>query len=208
MAAAVFLLAGAAISTRAQGGPPPGLGMPANNDLKRETREMEIRQGRLRSAELDATSKKGDEHRIEASIVQVKEDFARIQVVRNEIAHKLVARAPLDYHLIANQTEEIYKRANRLKAYMLFHSPEEKGKDEQNPSTLESEEMTSALVRLCKLIDGFVENPALKNAAMVDAQHLEKARKDKAQADNDLVNIVELSSRVHKRAERMNKTSQ
>lgn len=206
MAATIFSLLATASMTLAQGGPPPGLGAPANNNPKAAMREREVREGRLRSAELGAAAKNADQKRIEANIAQVKEDFARIQVARNQIAHNLVARIPLNYHVVSNQMEEIYKRAHRLKAYMLPQATEEKKKEQENFVALDSGEMIGALVNLCKLIDGFVENPALKNVATIDAQQLEKARKDKARADSDLVSIVELSSRIQKSVERLNKT--
>jgi hypothetical protein len=204
VAATIFWLVVITSVTLAQG-PPPGLGTPANNNPKTAMRERDVREGRLRSAELEAAAPNTDQKRVEANIARVKEDFARIQIVRNQIAHNLVSRIPLNYRLISNQTEEIHRRAHRLKAYMLPHASQEKEK-EQNSVALDSGQMTTALVNLCKLIDGFVENPTLKNAATIDAQDLEKARKDKAKADSDLLSIVELSSRIQKSAEWINKT--
>ena len=129
----------------------------------------------------------------------------------NEIARNLVARKPLDYHLISDQTGEINKRANRLKIYMMPRAPQDKEKEQKNPPDqhppqLNSENMTGALVRLCKLVDSFVENPTLKNE--VNAEQLEKAKADKARSDSDLLNIVELSSDIQKSAERLKKTPQ
>jgi hypothetical protein len=207
MAVSIFSLAVTASVTLAQGGPPVGLGAPAGANPKAAIREREVREGRLRSAELEAAENKADQKRLEATIVQVKQDFARIQIVRNQIAHNLVARIPLDYHVISNQTEEIHKRAHRLKAYMLPRALEEK-KGQQHVEAFDRGDMVGALVNLCKLIDGFVENPALKNAETVNAQQLEKATNDKTRADSDLVSIVELSSRIQKSAERLNKTRQ
>jgi hypothetical protein len=230
IAAAGCLLIVAASAALAQGGPPAGTGPPANNNPNLESRDREKRESTLRSAELDAAVEKRNQQRLEAVIVQVKEDFSRLQIVRNEIARNLVARKPLDYHLISDQTAEINKRANRLKIYMMPRAPEAKEKEPQNPPDqhpppaalihpsgaappgtpgvgtpqLNSENMTGALVRLCKLIDSFVENPALKNA--VDAQQLEKAKADKARADSDLLGIVELSNDLQKSAEKLNKT--
>ena len=53
----------------------------------------------------------------------MKQDFARIQVLRNDIARNLVARKPLDYDLVAEQTAEINKRANGLNVYMMAPVP-------------------------------------------------------------------------------------
>ena len=134
----------------------------------------------------------------------MKEDFTRIQVLRNDIARNLVARKPLDYKLVSEQTAEINKRAGRLNVYLRARAAEEK---ENNSSELKSEEMIGALVRLCKLIDSFTENPALKNAATVDSNEIAKAKENKANADRDLLAIIKLSSSLQKNSESL-RTSQ
>jgi hypothetical protein len=145
-----------------------------------------------------ATAKANYEKQIQAAIEHMREDFTRIQIVRNDIAHNLVSRKPLDYDLISQQTAEINKRANRLNLYMRAHAPDEK--EENNPSELKSEEMIGALVKLCKLIDGFTENPALKNAASVEVKEIGKAKEDKALADKELLAIIKLSEAIQKRS--------
>jgi hypothetical protein len=111
-----------------------------------------------------------------------------------------VAHKPLDYNLIREQTSEINKRAHRLNVYMLAHAPEDK--ENTSPSD-QGEEMIESLVKLCKLIDSFTENPALKNAATVDAKEIDKAKKDKARADADLLAIIKLSEKIQKRSENL-----
>ena len=61
--------------------------------------------------------------------------------------------------------------------------------------------MTGALVRLCKLIDSFTENPALKNAATIEAKEIQKAKEEKARADNDLLTIMKLSESIQKKSD-------
>jgi hypothetical protein len=219
IAAAGCLLIVAASATLAQSGPPAGVGPPGNNNPNLESRDREVREGALRSAEMDAAVGKRNQQRVEAVVVQVKEDFAHLQIVRNEIARNLVARKPLDYHLISDQTAEINKRANRLKIYMMPRAPEDKEKEQKNLADqhptraarvgtpqLNGADMTGALVKLCKLVDSFVENPALKNE--VNAQQLDKVKADKARADSDLLGIVELSESIQKGAESLKKTPQ
>ena len=125
----------------------------------------------------------------------MKEDFSRIQLLRNDIARNLVARKPLDYVLVAEQTGEINKRANELNTYMMARSDE---KAPDKPSDLKSDEMVGALVRLCKLIDSFTENPSLKNAATLDVKEVDKAKELKARADKDLLAIINLSESIKK----------
>jgi hypothetical protein len=100
---------------------------------------------------------------------------------------------------VAEQTAEINKRASRLNVYMQARIQEE-----QKLSTadeLKNEEMVGALVKLCKLIDSFTENPALKNAATVDSKDIAKSKEDKANADRDLLAIIKLSASLQKKSE-------
>jgi hypothetical protein len=202
LTAGIFGL-GLAIPTFTQGrtpvGRPPGAGPPANINPKAGDRVRQATEARLRSAEMATGEEAENQKRIQAAIVNMKQDFTRIQVVRNDIARNLVAHKPLDYSLIKEQTAEINKRAHRLNIYILARAPE--NKEPNNPSDLKSEEMIDALVKLCKLIDSFTENPALKNAAMVDAKEIEKAKEDKAKADRDLLAILKLSESIQKKSD-------
>ena len=178
---------------------PTGAGPPPNNNPNLDDRARQVDEGRLRSAEADAGSDEKNQKLVQAAIVNMKEDFSRIQVLRNDIARNLVAHKPLDYSLVSEQTAEINKRANRLNLYMRAHA--EAVEKESNSPDLKNEEMISALVRLCKLIDSFTENPALKNAATVDSKDAAKAKENKANADRDLLMIIKLSSSLQKKSE-------
>jgi TolA-binding protein len=202
-----FLVAGIfafflASSTAAQTtmGPPPGAGPPPNKNPNIDDRVRQIDEGRLRSAEMDVGTEQRNQQ-LQAAIANMKEDFNRIQIVRNDIARNLVAHKPLDYKLVSEQTAEINKRARRLNIYMRARSPE--GEKQNNAPELKSEEMIGALVKLCKLIDSFTENPALKNAATIDSKEIAKAKENKANADLDLVAIIKLSGTVQKKSENL-----
>ncbi|MDX6385663.1 MAG: hypothetical protein QOK48_3236, partial [Blastocatellia bacterium] len=158
-------------------------------------------EGRLRSAEVDAGTEERNQKLLAAAIANMREDFSRIQVLRNDIARNLVAHKPLDYKLVSDQTAEISKRANRMNLYMRARVAEDE--KENNSPELKSEEMVGALVRLCKLIDSFTENPALKNAATVDTKEVGKARENKANADRDLLAIIKLSGSLQKKSENL-----
>ena len=179
-------------------GPPPGAGPPPNNNPNLQDRSRQIDESRLRSAEMDAGTEEKNQKLLQAAIANMKEDFSRVQIVRNEIARNLVARQPLDYKLVSDQTAEINKRASRLNVYMRARVPEDQ--KESISLDLKSEEMIGALVRLCMLIDSFTENPALKNAATVDSKEIAKAREHKADADRDLLAIIKLSGSLQKKS--------
>src|SRR5690242_20237532 len=157
LAASVFSLC--LTGTAAAQGKPAGVGPPPNNNPNLDDRARQVDEGRLRSAEMDAGADEKNQKLVQAAIANMKEDFARIQVLRNDIARNLVAHRPLDYQLISKQTAEISKRASRLNVYMRAHAAA--GEKDDNLPELKSEEMIDALVRLCKLIDSFTENPSL-----------------------------------------------
>src|SRR5947199_9740650 len=102
-----LFLASAILAQRNPTGPPPGAGPPPNNNPNLQDRARQVDEGRLRSAELDAGADEKNQKLLQAAIANMKEDFTRIQVLRNDIARNLVARKPLDYKLISEQTAEI-----------------------------------------------------------------------------------------------------
>jgi hypothetical protein len=183
------------------GGPPAGAGAPTNKNPNIDDRTRQVDESRLRNAELDAGAEQKNRELLEAAIANMKEDFSRIQIVRNDIARNLVARKPLDYKLISTQTAEINKRASRMSLYMRAHVAAEEKED--NSPEIKSEDMIGALIKLCKLIDSFTENPALKNASTINSKEMDKARENKANADRDLLSIIKLSARLQKQAEQM-----
>ena len=192
-------LTSAALAQRNPSGPPPGAGPPPNNNPNLQDRIRQVDEGRLRSAEVDAGTEEKNQKLLQAAIANMREDFTRIQVLRNDIARNLVAHKPLDYSLVSEKTAEINKRANRLNVYMRARSAE--AEKENNLPELKSEEMIGALVRLCKLIDSFTENPALKNAATIDSKDVAKGKENKADADRDLLAIIKLSNSLQKKSE-------
>ena len=195
LAVAIFSLWMAG-TTLAQG-KPAGAGPPPNNNPNLDDRIRQLDEGRLRGAETNVSVEEQNQKRLQAAIVNMRDDYKRIQILRNDIARNLVARKPLDYKLVAEQTAEINKRSTRLNIYMQARVP-----DEEKPASaeLKNEEMVGALVKLCKLIDSFTENPALKNAATVDSKDIAKSKEDKASADRDLLAIIKLSASIQKKS--------
>src|SRR5215216_3680714 len=72
-------------------GPPP----PGNRDPFGEARERQQREAQLRSAELVGEVKLTDRRSVEAAVGQMKEDFRRIQVLRNGVVRHLQSGRPL-----------------------------------------------------------------------------------------------------------------
>jgi len=194
-------LAGSSFAQQNPAGPPTGAGPPPNINPSLQDRTRQVDESRLRSAEMDVGAEEKNQKLLQAAIANMKEDFTRIQIVRNEIARNLAARKPLDYKLVSEQTAEINKRASRLNVYMRARAAE--GEKENNSAELKDDDLIGALVRLCKLIDSFTENPALKDAATIDANEIAKAKEHKANADRDLLAIIKLSGSLQKRSENL-----
>jgi hypothetical protein len=195
---AVFSLC---LTSTAMAQKPAGAGPPPNNNPNIDDRIRQIDEGRLRGAETNVSLEEENQKRLQAAIVNMKDDYKRIQVLRNDIARNLVARKPIEYKLVAEQMAEINKRASRMNVYMQARVPEEQKL--RSADELKNEEMVGALVKLCKLIDSFTENPALKNAATVDSKDVAKSKEDKANADRDLLAIIKLSGDIQKKSENL-----
>src|SRR5579885_3063029 len=111
--ATAALVLTAAVVIAAQG-PPAGAGPPGVRDPKAETNEQTDREALLRRGEMGAAMSQLSQQRLAAAIEQTKQDFKRIQLIRNDMVDNLVARKPLDFKLIAKQAGEIGERANKI----------------------------------------------------------------------------------------------
>lgn len=176
-------------------GPPP----PGNRDPFAEVRERQQREAQLRSAELLGEVKLTDRRSVEAAVEQMREDFRRIQILRNGVVRHLQSGGPLDYKFIARETSEINKRAGRLKTHFLREVSVGEKKAEEKQDDLEGPRLTEALVRMCHRIDSFTVNPLFKIPEVIDVKDADRARRD-------LHDILLLSEVIGKASERLRKT--
>jgi len=178
-----------------QTGPPPV----GNRDPFAEVRERQQREAQLRSAEILGGVRKLDKRGAEAAAEQMREDFKIIQIRRNNLVRQLLSEKPFDYKFIAAETEEINRRASRLKTHLLREIPEGEKKEEKKEVEIADAQMKDALLTMVKRIDSFTENPVFKVPDVVDIQQT-------AKADRDLRQIILLSEGIRKTADRLNKT--
>ncbi|HVF66994.1 MAG TPA: hypothetical protein VM914_05000 [Pyrinomonadaceae bacterium] len=197
-AAAMTLFAHAAAD--AQGPPQPGTGAPAVINPKGDTDAQTNREARLRSAEVGASAEKLNKQRLLAGIEQTKQDFKRIQVVRNDVVDDLVAKKPLDFKQISERADEVNKRAVRLKAHLMPPTPEPEKKADEKEVFYTEEELKGALVKLCNTIYSFTGNEMFKNPGTLDAQKSLKA-------GADLLSIIELSDNIKRSADKLGKSA-
>jgi len=180
-------------------GPPAGGGGPPIVNPKGETDAQTGREASLRSAEMPASTDQASQRRLAAAIEQTKQDFKRIQLIRNDLIDELLAKKPLDYKQVAEQTAEINKRAVRLKVFMMPTKPEEKKTETESQAEVSNEELKGALVKLCNLIRSFTGNPMFKDLSTLDL-------KESAKAGSDLLAIIETSDFAKRGAERLSKS--
>jgi hypothetical protein len=204
--AAVFVLLAVA-AAHGQGAPPgppgPDSGRPGVTNPKGDTDARTNREARLRSAEIGTSAGRMTPRQLAAAIEQTRNDFKRIQLVRNDLVDLLVSKKPFDYKQLAGQAEEINKRAHRLKSFLMKPPAEGDGLTGEKKAggaapVYDEAAMRGALVKLCNTIHSFTGNPMFKNPEVVEAQQ-------PARAGGELLNIISLSESVKLNAERMSK---
>jgi hypothetical protein len=167
-------------SNRPRTDPPPGV------------TDVGIRDMQVRSLEI-AKENKGDKTPTPAPEVvkQVTEDFGRIQEINAEVMRGYTSGAAPNYKALAESMGDINKRASRLNTNLLLPQLEASEPLEQKDG--------SPLVQLNALITSFATNPIFKNANTIDAEQGLKARRD-------LEHIIELSNRIRKSAEKLDRS--
>jgi hypothetical protein len=195
IAAVVVLLFIAACAALAQA--PPGAGAPAVVNPKGDIDAQTNREAMMRSAEIGSTGEQKNRQRLLAGMEQTKQDFKRIQLLRNDMVDDLVAKKPLDLKQISERADEVNKRANRLKSYLMPPTPEaEKKPEEEKQVVYTEEELKGALVKLCNSIYSFTANEMFKNPGTLDTQKSMKA-------GSDLLSIIELSGNIKRNADKL-----
>ena len=197
VAAAACVLALSAGTARAQQSQPPGPPPVGARDPFAEARERQQREAQLRSAEMLGTVRPNTRE-AEAAAAQMREDFRRIQVLRNNVARHVLSGKPLDYKFVAGEAEEINKRASRLKSHLVREVPAGEKKEPEKPAELADDTVKDALVTMCLRIDSFTENPVFKLPDVVDVEQ-------SAKAGRDLRDIIRLSDAVRKTAAKLSK---
>jgi len=158
---------------------------------------MYQREMNIKSLELD--KEKGSaaiERPSEATIKEVKEDFAGIQDINAAIIRLYKSGAPPDYKGLSQAMAEIRRRAERLRANLVLPSGNGEGPKGKNPT--DAKPGRSPLLDLNDLITSFVTNPLFANPNTIDAEL-------GAAAKHDLDCIVDLSDRISKSADKLSK---
>lgn len=163
--------------------------------------DMRIRDMNIRRLEIERENAAKPTLEVSKETVkQVNEDFGRIQGINSEIMRDYASGAPPDYKHIAEAMAEIKKRAARLNTNLLLPPDEEVPENQATPSNSTKRKARSPLLDLNDLINGFVTNPIFKNVNTIDLALGLKAKRD-------LANIIDLSDRISKSAEKLSKAA-
>ena len=173
---------------------PPIAGQTGGDPAKARMQEMTRRELQLSGPGAEARQP-NDPKRSQAMMDQVSEDFQRILTLHNEIVRAIATDKDLSYHYISDATGEIRKRSARLQSSLQLQRPEPTAENQVPGAGLKVTETKDELILPCRQIESFIKNPIIETPGTVDAQQLEKARRD-------LQSVVELSSDIKKRADK------
>jgi hypothetical protein len=154
------------------------------------------RENSARENEAMAPTRKRDPNEVMA---EVNEDLLKLKELNDGIStHAAATNQTLNYKSIVENVTETKKRSTRLKTNLALPQ------DEKNKSAdfkdAEKGELQPALAALNKLLDSFLHNPIFSDAGAIDMQLAAKARRD-------LDDIIVLSDKVRKNADKRSKTS-
>lgn len=153
-----------------------------------------VEEGLRRSGE---RARREEEERL--AVAQIREDYVRIQLVSNELAEAVSKPGELDLKLVARSTSEIGKRAERLLSNLAL--PEMPADMERVKVPHEGQaQLQPSLLMLRRLVDRFVRSPFFREVNVIDAQVSTRTRRD-------LEGIIELSDRLKKECERLDRGS-
>jgi len=172
----------------------PIAGQTGGDPAKARMQEMTRRELQLSGPGAEARQP-NDPKRSQAMMDQVSEDFQRILTLHNEIVRAIATDKDLSYQYISDATGEIRKRSARLQSSLKLQKPEPTEENRVPGPDLKVTETKDELILLCRQIESFIRNPIIETPGTVDAQQLEKARRD-------LQSVVELSSDIKKRADK------
>lgn len=165
--------------------------MPVN---AQKTRDLDRREERLTALERE-TERKRDPKEI---LVEVNEDLSRLNALNEGLSTMAATNTqPLNSKDIVESLTEIKKRATRLKSSLALPREQNEEKSEGFKDA-EKAELQLGLTTLNKLLAGFLHNPIFSDSGPLDMRLAAKARRD-------LEDIIVLSEKLRKNAEKRNK---
>ena len=131
---------------------------------------------------------------------QINEDFQRIQVIHNEIVRMLQPDKGLNYDRLADLTNDIKKRSERLRENLALPQPEKTDTPPTRSEAIDEAHLKKTIADLHDVIVSFVANPIFKNLGVVDAKVVDGA-------GENLDDIIDLSEEIKREAKLLGKTA-
>lgn len=152
----------------------------------------------VRAMEIDAANSVRDSKTI---LAEINEDLERLRAINDEFKRANSSSESLNYKSLAENSVEIKKRGNRLRANLAgLPKP---GKEEKRPKQdIPSDEpqIRALLSTVNKVMTDFLANPVFSDMGALDNQLALKAR-------IDLDYLIELSDVIKKGSEKLRKSS-
>jgi hypothetical protein len=152
----------------------------------------------VRAMEIDAAKSTRDSKTI---LAEVNKDLERLRAINDEFKRVTSSSESLNYKSLAENSAEIKKRGNRLKANLAgLPKP---GKEEKHPKQnipSDEPEMRSLLSTVNTVMTGFLTNPVFSDMGWLDNRLALKAR-------IDLDYLIDVSDVIKKGSEKLLKIS-
>jgi hypothetical protein len=132
-----------------------------------------------------------------SALPQIKEDFERIQLIDKEMMTSVFVAKSVDYRQILKISAEIRKRATRLKTNLAYPEPLDRYTAQNNQPVSVEQDLKVSLMNLDQSIISFVMNPIFQLQQQVVESRLA------VKAASDLMDIIDRSDLVRKKAERL-----
>ena len=132
------------------------------------------------------------------AVAELAEDLERLMRINRERILPLSATSSLDYKELSQVTDEIKRRAKRIKSNSPLALREKKGK--KRAYEADAAHLVSMLPELSRLIDSFLGNPGFYTASVRDDEI-------RSTAGRDLESIIRLSDTINKIAKRLARAS-
>ena len=165
----------------------PGTAQDINGYTRRETEATAMENRKNEALKRDATVK------------QMNEDFKRLQELSLDLSGAYPASGSPNYKRLSDDSAEIKKRASRLRDNLMMPPAAKEEKHEKIKEEPGQDAVQSSVATLNVLIKSFASNPVFRKDTGVDHQQVSKARRD-------LDDIVEISDRLKKAADKMSKS--
>jgi hypothetical protein len=155
--------------------------------------DLSSRERQIRSMEID----KEHQRTPQDILAEINEDMRQLQTLSDGLAHATAADQQVDYKFISDSVVEVKKRSMRLNTNLAL--PQAKDEKHSDDKPADGNQLQPGVAALNKLIDGFLHNPIFSDAGQPDPQLAAKAKRD-------LEQIITLSDKLRKTADKLNKS--